>query len=262
MELNTTNAELFVRWVMQREVARLNKSMGAEPPWCEDPIVSSYHFCNVHRQDDRVTKELNAVASELALQRRHLPAFWTAARMFNHAPSVFLYCKYGLERLKATRDYGGKIFNTAYVVSTCGKSMDKIDYVHGVVNSVDNIAISDLYCHTAFRDLRTVDGLGSFMCGQIIADLKYTPYLADAPDWDSFAVMGPGSQKGMNLLVGAGTTERNFMDRLTFVREILDPELPRMHNQDFQNCLCEFSKYMRYKFNLPGRRRPYVQSSK
>ena len=262
MELNTTNAELFVHWVNERMRVLHARNSGTKPPWSIDPILNNHHFCNVHRQHDRVTKELNVVASGLELDLCELPSFWTAARMFNHPESVLTFWKGGVQAVQQRRFHDQKIFNTAYVVSTCGKSMDKIAYVDMVVNAVENALIGNMSCADTFKDLRTVDGLGSFMCGQIIADLKYTPYLADAPDWDSFAVMGPGSQKGMNLLVGAGTTERNFMDRLTFVREILDPELPRMHNQDFQNCLCEFSKYMRYKFNLPGRRRPYVQSKK
>jgi len=250
--------ETFVYWIQEREFVLAMKEANKPRPWSGDPIFNKHHFCNVHREDDRGTKSLKSVERLLAPAETYLPAFWTAARMFNHSPSLRAYWEEGVPKLKQLRFHDQKIFNTAYVVSTCGKSMDKIDYVHSVVQNVRNTAISPLSCAEAFRDLRKVDGLGSFMCGQIVADLKYTPYLQDAPDWWTFAVMGPGSQKGLNLIFGAGTTEGNFMDRLQQLRELVQDRIPKMHNQDLQNCLCEFSKYMRYKHNLPGRRRNYA----
>jgi alpha-glutamyl/putrescinyl thymine pyrophosphorylase clade 1 len=257
MQINETNVDEFVYWINERERVRQHKEANDPKPWSPDVIFQKHHFCNVHREDDRGTKSLKAIERMLTPAETYLPTFWTAARMFNHSPSLKAYWEEGVPRLKQLKFHNQKIFNTAYVVSTCGKSMDKIDYVHGVVQSVRNTPISPLSCAEAFRDLRKVDGLGSFMCGQIIADLKYTPYLKNVPDWHTFAVMGPGSQKGLNLIFGAGTTERNFTDRLLKLRYLIAGRIPEVHNQDLQNCLCEFSKYMRYKHNLPGRRRNY-----
>lgn len=257
MQINETNVEEFVYWIQEREHVRAMKEANSPKPWSPNIIFQKHHFCNVYRERDRGTKDLKAVERMMAPSETYLPAFWTAARMFNHSPSLKTYWEEGPKRLQQLKDLGQKVFNTAYVVSTCGKSMDKIDYVHGVVQSVRNTPISPLSCRDAFRDLRKVDGLGSFMCGQIIADLKYTPYLENAPDWHDFAVMGPGSQKGLNLIFGAGTTERNFMVRLTKLRVLVEPRIPPVHNQDLQNCLCEYQKWTRYKYNLPGRRRSY-----
>jgi hypothetical protein len=44
--------------------------------------------------------------------------------------------------------------------------------------------------------------LGSFIAGQVIADLKYVEPLRSAEDWETFAVSGPGSRRGLNLVLG------------------------------------------------------------
>jgi hypothetical protein len=257
MKLIEANLEKFIYFVNEREDIRKKRFALQPKPWTGDPILQRHHFCNVHREDDRGTIELKNLATKLKVQEYQLPEYWTTARMFNHAPSTEVYWQRGVDALKLWRDEGNKVFNTAYVVSTCGRSMDKVEYVHEVVTVVRRGGISNLSCIEAFGDLREVDGLGSFMCGQIVADLKYTPYLEAAPDWHTFAVMGPGSQKGLNLIFGAGTTEKSFEPRITELSHLVQGQVPDMHRQDLQNCLCEFSKYMRYYHDMPGRRRNY-----
>src|SRR5262245_66683119 len=47
----------------------------------------------------------------------------------------------------------------------------------------------------------TGEGLGSFMKGQIIADLKYLPFMREVDDWWTWATPGPGSMKGLNIVL-------------------------------------------------------------
>jgi len=247
-----------VYWINTRELARTNREAGYAKPWVDDPIFQNFHFCNVHREDDRGTKELHHAVKGFNAPVDSLPMIYTAARLFNYAPSLSIYYNEGVDGLKKCRNSGLNIFHVAYVVSTCGVSMDKIDYVHEVVQDVAQLKFPpEPTCQEVFRILRTVNGIGSFIGGQIVADLKYTPFLAGAKDWDTFAVMGPGSKKGLNLIMGVGTTEINFRDRLTMLRMSLGDRIPKMHNQDLQNCLCEYSKFVRYLEDTHGRRRIY-----
>jgi hypothetical protein len=94
--------------------------------------------------------------------------------------------------------------------------------------------------------------MGSFLSAQVIADLKYTPWLADAPDWWSWAASGPGSRRGLNLVCGFPAEqpwrEDRWFDMLTLLREDIKKDLRKsqileMHAQDTQNCLCEYSKW-------------------
>ena len=107
--------------------------------------------------------------------------------------------------------------------------------------------------------LGVIEGLTEFIPVSSTGMMLLAKKAMGLPDgfWDTFAVMGPGSKKGLNLIMGVGTTEINFKDRLTMLRTALGDRIPKMHNQDLQNCLCEFSKYVRYLEDNHGRRRIY-----
>jgi hypothetical protein len=259
MYINEEQLDRLVFWITERELIRHRRAAGLPKPWSDHWVFQNYHFCNVYREEDRGTKELHLAVKSFGAPVDSLPTIYTAARLFNHAPSLMTYFHNGIDGLKARRDSGEKIFNTAYVVSTCGVSMDKVDYVHEVVHDVSLLKFPpEPTCQQVFNILRTVNGIGSFIGGQIVADLKYTPFLAGAPDWETFAVMGPGSKKGLNLIMGVGTTEITFKDRLTMLRMALGDGIPEMHNQDLQNCLCEYQKFVRYTEDQNGRRRLYA----
>jgi hypothetical protein len=92
------------------------------------------------------------------------------------------------------------------------------------------------------------------MAGQIIADLKYVAPLDAAQDWWTFAASGPGSRRGLNRVIGRPYKkhwqEKNWRTELVKLQEKLAPyikDMPRMHAQDAQGCLCEYDKYMRVK---------------
>ena len=94
--------------------------------------------------------------------------------------------------------------------------------------------------------------VGSFIAGQVVADLKYVRPLKDAPDFWSWAAMGPGSMRGLNYVIGLDPEtkwkQNLFLERLQELAVLIEPlvkkaGMERLHNQDLQNCLCEFSKY-------------------
>jgi hypothetical protein len=95
-------------------------------------------------------------------------------------------------------------------------------------------------------------GLGSFMRGQIVADLKYIKFMQGVPDWYIWATPGPGSLKGLNIVYGrpmmAPWPKGEWLISLQALSDLINPMLKergmeRLHNQDLQNCLCEWSKY-------------------
>lgn len=254
--MNNEALELFWYWIRERESIRRLKESGAWKPWSKDQILNSYHFCNVRREDDRVTKEIRALALKY-YNTEELPAFYAMARMFNHAPSIEIAITKGEDGLKSYRAEGNKIFHTAYVVSTCGKSMDKIDYVKEVSDKVMKIEVPRKSLASAHSALMTVDGLGSFMAGQVVADLRNDRYLTEA--WDkNWCCPGPGSIKGLGYIFGR-SNERLFDDQITELFGEMPSDIIKMniHAQDLQNCLCEYSKYWRIKNDLCGRRRYY-----
>ena len=76
--------------------------------------------------------------------------------------------------------------------------------------------------------------------------------LHSAPDWWTFVVSGPGSKKSLNYVLGrpakASWRETDWRRELRKLHEAIAPELKRigvgrLHAQDLQSCLCEYSKY-------------------
>jgi hypothetical protein len=90
------------------------------------------------------------------------------------------------------------------------------------------------------------------MTAQIVADLKYLPTFRKASDWWTFAAPGPGSMKGLNIVLGSDMNQRwnkeIWLEELCALNDKVTPMLEdmgidKLHNQDLQNCLCEFSKF-------------------
>lgn len=258
-------AEAFFYWIRERERIRVLKESGAPQPWTQNPVLRTQHFCNVRREDDRVTKELRKVVHDAQVPLAQLPYAYTLARLFNRASTLGLVLACVQNRhnwlpvLKRHRDAGHLIFHVAYVVSTCGKAMDKLDYVDGVANAVKLLDVPTDSLLSAFNTLRSIDGLGSFLAGQVVADLKNDRYLAEAHDWHSFSCMGPGSKKGLEYIFDKPVSEKSYQYCLDALKTALPEDIRAMkiHDQDLQNCLCEFSKFWRITNKMPGRTRTY-----
>jgi len=266
MSIHSTDnpKEMFAYWIRHRYSILKKRESGEPKPWSEDPIFQSVYFTNVHREDDRTTKFIRQWA-KLVDKELIVPAY-VFARMINRAETLdhvsdgfidgfkpeFLKAK-----LTGMRDEGVQIFSGAYLITTCGVKMDKIDYVLRVVSHSmlrDFTECRD--CQDTWEMLKSVSGLGSFLAAQVVADLKNTIHhpLEETSDWHSFVASGPGSKRGVNYWLSrppaAGISEMYFRQYISQIREETLPILdgvPAMCNQDLQNCLCEFSKYMRVR---------------
>jgi hypothetical protein len=108
----------------------------------------------------------------------------------------------------------------------------------------------------AYSDrLRERYRIGPFLAGQIIADLKGAGPLFDAPDYWTFAVPGPGSERGLNRICKQEPIKKRWPEALWYstlsqLNTEIAPSLEsagiaRLDAQNCQNCCCEFDKYER-----------------
>jgi hypothetical protein len=230
--------------------------------------MQSVRFCNVHREDDKVTKWL----AENWRPDHHEVWEILLARLINNIPTLekllpWVDAGVGLEDLSlALKQYRlhGPIFGNAYTVSTNGHSMDKVDYIitHVLKPAQDfNGASNTPTLAEAADELCTLNGVSNFMAGQIIADLKNTGGhpLQAAPDWHTWAAPGPGSLRGLTAYFGRPVTPGGFTAALAKcwaeVQPLINERVPPIHMQDFQNCLCEFSKYDKVRYGGHARNR-------
>lgn len=280
--------ETLIYWIKERYAIFQKKEQGLPAPWSEDPVFQTTYFCNVHRENDRVTRWIRKTYSPFVDH----PLFEyniALARFLNRIESLAEIgwqhecandCVSGLIpflRAKAAR--GDTIWGNAYVITTHGQKMDKLAYLAQVLDlihdSLDPIRAACrgtpdwpvALCSSASAALQRVDGIGSFLAGQIVADLKNTINhpLYSAPDRATFVVPGPGSLRGLGWYHFGdprAASVSQFPSMFHFMAEQVRanwPEgVPPVDNQDLQNCLCEFDKYCRVKNGTGRSKRKYA----
>ena len=252
-------------WINERHRVKVLKESNAPPPWSGDVVFNSVRFCNVHREDDRVTRWVRQYWN-----RPTDPAWrFVVARLINLPESLdeISGCELPwqmMDVLKKRRHRGHKVFTSAYTISTCGRKMDKLDYVfsHVVDAMVRRGTLDYPNLRTTAEQLQATDGVGTFLAGQVVADMKNTAGhpLARAPDWWAWSAPGPGSLRGLSwyfnkemMLEGVqviNTTSYAEALRICMadVTPLVDSSVPRIGAQDFQNCLCEFSKWCKVTY--------------
>jgi hypothetical protein len=254
-------------WMQSRESIRLGRKAGQEAPWTDDPILARYRFCNVRRMDDRVSRWLLHNWYEPHYGHKNALLACALARLIN-LPESLIQVGYPVhwrpERIRkalyrireAGKNGHGRVFNGAYIISAGGSSGSKIDSVidRCLQPLVDDPPEIDTYSmENSWTALRRYKGFGSFMAGQVIADLRWASggLWADKLCW---APLGPGSRRGMNRLHGRllnqGLNQKTFTEELNKLITDLEQHLSRrmacgLEAIDYQNCLCEFDKYER-----------------
>jgi hypothetical protein len=261
------NIEHAVYWITEREVIRNRREAGHPVPWTSDPILGNYRFCNVRREDDSVTRHIAKTWREPHANDQNLWFAMTIARLINWPDTLDELgypASWDRERFKKVLTYrmqrGEQVFGPAYVIPNGGSSKPKVDYLadailHRLWKAREHMSPS---CGTTLAAycarLMDFDGVGSFLAGQVVADLKYVEPLRSAQDWTSFAISGPGSRRGLNRImcrpIDAPWAEPAWRRAFGEFDAAIRPELHRLglgdlHCQDLQNCLCEVDKYLR-----------------
>jgi hypothetical protein len=270
----------FVAFIEEREAIRVRRTSGKPWPWTQEPIMQTYRFTNIHREDDAVSKHYQKTVREFyGADPLVLPATvfyrWfnrisTCDAFFNEPyldlKSVFEeYMVIGDKRilLECLDKIPTPHVTGAYIINGmpgCPKGEGVISYFHEWCKkqwrqeweiwwcNIGNTGLEDVYLWLRAE----AQGLGTFMTAQLVADLKYTSCLLAAPDWWTWAAPGPGSMKGLNVVTGrefdATWREPDWLEQLSELNKKITPTLMdigigELHNQDLQNCLCEFSKF-------------------
>jgi hypothetical protein len=259
----------LVAFVIEREAIRLRREAGQPRPWTDDPILATGHFCNIDRAHDTVTRWIWIHWRD---PHHDDPDLWFAlatARMVNEpaALSELNYpvpfdAEHFIRVLSARQARGDVVYRTAAYKPPLPEQKSR-SITHFLAEDVlgplwrDREQLRPRSDETlrAYSDrLRERYRIGPFLSGQIVADLKGTGPLFDAPDYWTFAVPGPGSVRGLNRLCGrpvsASWSEPLWHSTLLQLGSEISPQLEaagiaRLDAQNLQNCLCEADKYFR-----------------
>ncbi len=256
-------------WINEREEVRRSKEYGAPKPWSRDPVFQETYFCNVRREDDKVTRW---IAENWRNQWPHenYELAMAMARFINKPESLDILGFPSLwkvdDYLRRFREIPGVKWGSAYVITTHGQKMDKDTYVFEALDAMYPTirgARELETCQSVWEFLTLYDGLGPFLSAQLVADFKNTEGhpLRQAEDYHRFVAPGPGSLRGLSWFWGEKITNSYFHTAIYEAYDLTMPHvLPSMrgiHMQDFQNCLCEFDKYMRVREGTGRSKRRY-----
>lgn len=268
---------LFVSFILERQAILERRKIGTraalglengQEVWTNDPILAEWKFCNVRREDDRVTRW---IVENWRTPNAQDPDLWFAmvvARFINW-PDTLAELGYPVpwspktfrDKMAYRKERGEKMYTGAYMVRADKEHKDKFEYQEKVVFTPLWEARERLRpkagdtLNSYHMLLGQFHGLGSFMAAQVVADMKYVSPLREASDWNTFAASGPGSRRGLNRVLGRDKdspwTEEDWRAALGRLHTETDLHTASyigfLHAQDLQNCLCEFDKYMRVK---------------
>ena len=246
-------------------------------PWTHDPILQQYRFCNVFREDDKVTvwfreKVRNPQRNDPrvvfnTIMFRYLNSIGTgedllAAGLFDKFDSAtFAYV------LKQRKDAGKPMLGAAYMIKT-PNGVNKITGLRQILAPFAELG--DVLPHHVSQ-CRSMEELvewlvqfryvGRFMAYEIACDLMFTG-LFNPTDRYLWANPGPGAKRGLvrlqnmygmlnDKVVHERLTESNMLQQMRTLLEYSGQvhywfgHWPRWDMRTVEHTLCEYDKYMR-----------------
>lgn len=262
-------------WVEEREHIRQAKEAGRPRPWTAHNILHKYRFCNVRREDDRVTIWIRKHIRE---QFDNHPLLWfmlCIARQINWPPTLRelmegdgwpdhqRFHPFDLAAaLRHRKAQGKKVYTGAYVISAPHqKGGNKQDYIGQVVlgDLWDRREVFRKYLRAepTMRGMHELlmrsHGWGTFMAYQAVVDMRWTNIFgADPDDAYIWAAAGPGTIRGLNRLHGRALKfalpQGQALKEMLAIYKILKKETGvDVDLSDVPNALCETDKYLRVK---------------
>jgi len=263
-----TELDIMCQWIELREEMRIRKEEDKAPfPWTKDYFLREYRWCNVRRMDDRVSRWLldwHRSKPEFSINDRIIAA--TAGRLINW-PDSLAECGYPLpyrearwtRSLLARKARGEKVFTGAYIVNGALGGDKIMQVTQKILQPLWRARMEAPRNPTTMESIYTwmngKPGIGSFMAGQVVADLRHIHPEFDWTDRYTWAPKGPGSVRGVNRLIGqplsASLPNKEWLDVVRAAYAKGRARLPHIYLKlelmDQQNVFCEYDKYSRLK---------------
>jgi hypothetical protein len=239
-----------------------------KPPWTADPILQQYRFCNVFREDDKVTEWLRQhFRSFLRNDPRVIPGVVTF-RFFNRIESGKILLEHELlwdwkpEVVREVFKGVKPIVGAAYIIKT-PNGKNKLEGIIEILDNVwkafhDGVLVDTVQSISTMEDLvsylSTFPFIGKFTAYEIACDLQYTDFFKplDAMEW---ANPGPGAQRGLQRLCYGKLGPKLFDSVMLSMMQALLRESCKVANwpghwpswdmRTVEHTLCEFDKYER-----------------
>lgn len=263
------NVQPMLKFMQERHNIYLRRFQRGEPaPWTKDKILHQYKFTNVYRELDRVTIWVREHIREPYAQHPHLWFMLCIARQLNWPgtlqemmdeevwPDKEWNWKAAVKVLDARAKRGDKVFTGAYIVTNGGIPQPKTRvvlerYLQPLWKNREDIGLEFKHSGTmenVHARLMQYMGWGGFMAYEVVCDMRYTRYLQNATDINTWAHAGPGALRGLMRVTGTKPSQRDALPLMRQLHKELNaqwPYTPALEMREVEHSLCEFDKYER-----------------
>lgn len=274
-------------WIMVREHIRRAKDSGQpRVTWSTDPILTTYRFCNVRREDDRGTVWIRKHIREPYADHPYLWLMLCIARYINWPDTLAEligtnawpdHVNFNLANLAGTlrkrKACGHQVYTGTYMISApATKGANKQDYIANVVigdlwqrrDEFTGIFYGQTTLECVHRMIMKSNGWGPFMAYQAIVDMRFTRLLDNAPDRFKWAAAGPGTIRGLNRIHGRpfkqALSQIQACDEMRLIyRDVQRITGVAMDFSDVPNVLCETDKMIRTQLGQGTPRSLYIE---
>lgn len=201
------NFDHYFATAREREQIRRNRLAGITP-WTNDPIFKEWRFTNVHRENDKTTiwfrENVRKHLSGLAVVEATLIFRWFNRIETGEKIVDLLLNGWNTEEARKRLLNVSPLVTGAYMVHS-PYGYNKLDgLLWAIANARPHLATMvpkwGKSQEAAWRDLCTLNNMGSFSAGEVIWDLRWTDVLDKALDIPTWTIAGPGCAKGIGYL--------------------------------------------------------------
>ncbi|EKE27561.1 MAG: hypothetical protein ACD_3C00192G0006 [uncultured bacterium (gcode 4)] len=287
MKINKPNLQLFYFFISERHNINKKKSiLKLAPPWTDNPILKEFKFTNVFRDLDPGTRFVIDELTPGVSTVENLIFNIIIYRLYNKIQTsrylwiqdVRNFSRNSFEKkLREIKDSWEKVFTNAFIVSGYGfvsSEWDKvartsriIDDISKVIPELTNRIEENKSSGFTFETIKSLPWIWDFLAYQICVDIGYARQ--DSYNEDVHVVAGPGCRRWLDR-IWEDRGELSYEQCIAWLVDnqdvefkklwidmwVLfdDREVKRLNLMAVENCLCEFSKYMK-ALNWEGRPR-------
>lgn len=296
-KLDSAQLDVFWNFIHNRQQIWFRRHILKEnPPWTEDEILRNYRFTNVYRILDPGTQYAIEDILDTSESRRSKLfndiIYRILGRRETHMSVGFLQLNsFSSEEIErklriVDEEKSHSVFTGAYTVAPYHQyeGRDKIENISHLARDIFSI-IDDLLKNVetsadfqeCYNALKIAPGLGRFLAYQVAVDLTYPLECRDGRSFvphsaNKWARAGPGAQKGISIIRCSDCISQ--LDTMSYLSHNQKEEFSKRNIEfnflsspsgediqlsmaDIQNCLCEYSKYIRINDNPSAARRKF-----
>ncbi len=265
--------DTYWKFAVARQQIFHKRVRGEEPPWTNDPVLSSYRFTNAYRASDRVSQFLirNVLYSgsqdpDEIVFRCLLFKIFNRIETWNHLTEKFgpiSWSTFSYKRYAASLDSLFKkstVYSAAYIMPSPRMGAQRKHRNHLMLlesmirNGLPQKIAKAPSLESVYHSILSYPSIGPFLAFQFAIDLNYSS-CCNFSEMD-FVVAGPGARSGIRkcFVDSAGFSEAEIIEIVAkraseeFARQGLrfeDLWGRRLQLIDCQNLFCEVDKYAR-----------------